>query len=165
LRRFIIIGAMAAVLVGTAAAYAATALNHYTAKITFSSSKPGTPAKPVPLNYVETLTAANVTAGKVAAPLIDIKTTIYGMVANLKPFKTCTFAKILTGPKFNTNCPKGSEVATGQVNSFLGASTLAQATAARSGSSSLRSARNAARCARARRIRIPAPSSNRARTS
>ncbi len=119
MRRKLIIGtALAAVLVGASVAYAAT-LNNYTATISFNTTKSGTKAKPLPLSYTETLTAANATSGKVAAPLILIKTTIYGAVANLKDFPTCSFAKIDTGPKFNASCPKGSEVATGQVHAIL----------------------------------------------
>jgi hypothetical protein len=125
LRRKLIIGAtVVAALVAVSVAYAAT-LNTYTAKLTFTSSKPGTAAKPVPLSYTESLSASNATSGKVAAPLIDIKTTIYGMKANLKDFPTCSAAKIETAPKYNLNCPKGSEVATGTVNSKLGGPTLA----------------------------------------
>ena len=126
MRRKLIIGtAFVAVLAVAGVAYAAT-LNNYTAKIGFSSSKPGTAAKPVPLNYTESLTAAN-TAGssKVAAPLVDIKTTIYGMKANLKAFPTCSSKQIETPPKYNGNCPKGSEVATGTVNAKIGGPTLA----------------------------------------
>lgn len=129
MRRKLIIGtALMAVLVGASVAYAAT-LNKYGAVVKFSTTKPGTAAKPVPLSYTETLTAANVTSGKVAAPLINLKTTIYGAQSNLKDFPTCSFATILKGPKFNLNCPKGSEVATGQVHSFLGGPTLAAASA------------------------------------
>ena len=126
MRRKLIIGVTFVVVLAVAGvAYAAT-LNNYTAKITFSSSKPGTPAKPVPLSYKETLTAANAAgASKVAAPLVDIKTTIYGMKANLKDFPTCSSKTIETPPKYNLNCPKNSEVATGLVNSKIGGPTLA----------------------------------------
>ena len=64
MRRKLIIGtALAAVLAVASVAYAAT-LNNYTATISFSTSKPGTKAKPLPLSYTETLTAANATSGK-----------------------------------------------------------------------------------------------------
>ena len=72
LRRKLIIGtALIAVLAVAGVAYAA-ALNNYTAKIGFSSSKPGTAAKPVPLNYAENLTAAN-TAGSTATALRSLR--------------------------------------------------------------------------------------------
>jgi hypothetical protein len=126
LRRKLIIGsAVIAALVAASVAYAAS-LNNYGAKITFSSSKPGTAAKPVPLSYNETLTASNPVAGDVAAPLVNLKTVIYGMTSNLKDFPTCSSSKIDTGPKFNLSCPKGSEVAVGQVDSFIGGPTLAK---------------------------------------
>jgi hypothetical protein len=121
--------ALIAVLVGASVAYAAS-LNSYTAVLKFSSSKPGTAAKPVPLSYTETLTAKNNTSGEEAAPLVNITTTIYGMKTNLKDFATCSYTKIYTGPKFNLNCPKGSEVATGQVGSFLTNTSLSTSVAA-----------------------------------
>jgi hypothetical protein len=124
LRKLIIISAAAvAVLAVAAVAYGAT-LNNYTANLSFTSSAAGSPSKPVPIGYTETLGAANATAGKVAAPLVDIKTTIYGLRSNLSKFKTCSFSTIDTGPKFNTACPKGSEVATGQVTAAIGPPTL-----------------------------------------
>jgi hypothetical protein len=123
-RKFIIGAALVAALAVASVAYAAT-LNTYTAKIGFSSTKPGTAAKPVPLTYTESLGAANTAAGKVAAPLVDIKTTIYGMTTNLKDFPTCSSKTILKPPKYNLNCPKNSEVATGTVNAKIGGPTLA----------------------------------------
>jgi hypothetical protein len=124
LRKLIIISTAAvAVLVGGAVAYGAT-LNNYTAKLSFTSSKPGSPSKPVSVGYTETLGASNAAAGKVAAPLVDIKTTIYGLRSNLKDFKTCSFSVIDTGPKFNAACPKGSEVGTGSVTAALGGPAL-----------------------------------------
>jgi hypothetical protein len=120
-----IIGTAVAVLVGASVAYAAS-LNTYTASLSFSG-KAGSKAKPSPLSMKYTLGASNATAGSRAAPLVDIKTTLYGVVVNTKPFPTCDSKTILTGPKFNLNCKKGSEVATGQVNSLLGSPVLTQA--------------------------------------
>jgi hypothetical protein len=128
-RKLIIGGALAAVLAVAGVAYAGAALNKYGATIAFSTSKPGTAAKPVPMTYTETLTAQNVDSSKVAAPLLNIKTTIYGMVANLKDFKVCPLATIEKLPKYNLNCPSGSEVAVGKVNSELGTATLSKTTA------------------------------------
>ena len=48
------------------------------------------------------------TAGNVAAPLVDIKTTIYGLVANAKRLPDLQTATIETAPKSDGNCPKGS---------------------------------------------------------
>lgn len=123
MRRFLIIGTAVAVLVGAAVAYAAT-LNKYTAKVTLSSNKPGTPAKPVTVGLTENLGAANATSGKVAAPLVEIKTTVYGLISNASKFPTCSSAKILTPPKYDGNCPKAAEVATGTVDAEIGGPTL-----------------------------------------
>lgn len=124
-RRIIIVGTVVAALAGAAIAYGAT-LNNYTANLKFTSSAAGSPSKPVSIGYTETLGASNATAGLVAAPLVNIKTTIYGLRSNLSKFPVCSFKTIDTGPKFNTACPKGSEVGSGQVHSFLGGTSLAQ---------------------------------------
>jgi hypothetical protein len=128
-RKLIIGGALAALLALGGVAYAATALNKYSAALKFSSSKPGSSAKPAALGYTETLMASNLTSSKVAAPLVNIKTTIYGMKANLKDFKTCSEKTIETGPKYNLNCPSGSEVASGFVNAELGGPSLSKSAA------------------------------------
>ena len=47
-----------------------------------------------------------------AAPLTDIKTTIYGVKANYKGFPTCSAARS-PPPKSDTGCPKGALVASG----------------------------------------------------
>jgi hypothetical protein len=123
LRRFLIIGTAVAVLAGAAVAYAAT-LNKYTASVSVTPTAAGTPAKPVSVGFTEKLGAANATSGKVAAVLVNIKTTIYGLITNASKFPTCSSAKILTPPKYDGNCPKGSEVATGAVNAEIGGPTL-----------------------------------------
>lgn len=128
MRKVIIIGTAIAALAGAAIAYGAT-LNNYTASLKFTSKAAGSSTKPVSIGYTETLGASNATAGMVAAPLVNIKTTIYGLRSNLKDFKTCSAAVIEKGPKFNAACPKGSEVSTGSVKSFLGPPTLSQSTA------------------------------------
>jgi hypothetical protein len=121
-RKIIIATALLGLVVGVSAAYAAT-LNTYKATVTFTSSKPGTAAKPVEIGYTETLAAENAVSSKIAAPLVNIKTTIYGLVSNLKDFKTCSEA-VFTKPPYNAACPKGSEVGSGTVNSFLGNPSL-----------------------------------------
>jgi hypothetical protein len=128
LRRFLIIGTAIAVLAGAAVAYAA-ALNKYTASVSVSPTAAGSKAKPVSVGFTEKLGASNLTAGKVAAVLVNIKTTIYGLTTNASKFPTCSSAKILTPPKYDGNCPKGAEIATGSVHALLGTPTLAQSTA------------------------------------
>jgi hypothetical protein len=124
LKRIIIIGTVISALAGAAIAYGA-ALNNYTANIKFTTSKAGSKSKPVPIGWSETLGASNATAGKVAAPLVNIKTTIYGLKSNLKYFKTCSSKVIDAQPKFNKACPKGSLVASGHVTAAIGGPTLA----------------------------------------
>jgi hypothetical protein len=123
LRRKIIIAAtLVGLLVGVSVAYAAT-LNNYKANLSFTSSKPGSPSKPVAIGYTESLQAANTDSSKIAAPLVNIKTTIYGLVSNLKDFPVCPHSDF-TKPPYNQSCPKGSEVGSGVVNSFLGNPSL-----------------------------------------
>ncbi len=121
-RKIIIATAMLGLVVGVSVAYAAT-LNTYKASISLTSSKPGSAKKPVEIGYTETLNAANSDSAKIAAPLVNIKTTIYGLVSNLKDFKVCPESAFTKAP-YNASCPKGSEVASGTVNSFLGNPSL-----------------------------------------
>jgi hypothetical protein len=126
LRRIIILGtAVTAVLVAAsvAVAVAATGTNSYTAGFGFKPSKAGSKHKPVPVGFTETLTASNNTPGDRAAPLTDIKTSIYGLVSNAKHFPTCDGTQISL-QKTDSFCPKGALVATGPVNSKLGDNTL-----------------------------------------
>ena len=120
MRRIIIIGTALAVLAGASAAFAAGALNSYTAAFSFSPTKAGSPSSPVPVGFSQSLGASSTTPGNRAAPLVDIKTTIYGLTSNAKDFPTCKATTIDTGPNFGKACPKGSLVASGPVTSLLG---------------------------------------------
>lgn len=121
MKKLIAVGVTLAVLVGAAAAYAA--FNNYAgSNIKFSSTKPGSKAKPVAMGEVETL-KANAPAGDRAAPLVDIKTVIYGVRFNGKLFPKCSDSTIANSPNFDGACPKGSEIGTGPVDALLGAST------------------------------------------
>jgi len=118
LRRIIIIGTALAMLVGAAAAYAA--YNSYSASLTFSPSKAGSAQAPSPLK-MEELLQAKAPSGQRAAPLTDIKTKLYGVIANGKAFPTCTDSQIEANKtKYDAACPKGSMVAEGPVNALLG---------------------------------------------
>jgi hypothetical protein len=127
LRRIIILGTAVTVLlaVSVAVAVAATSAstNTYTAGFSFKPNKAGSKHKPVPVSFVETLGAANATAGDRAAPLTDIKTSVYGMVSNAKHFPTCNGLQ-MTARQSDSFCPKGALVATGPVNSLLGGTDL-----------------------------------------
>jgi hypothetical protein len=119
LRRLIIIGTAAAVLVGAAAAYAA--FNNYAGSgVSFSPSGAGTPASPKNVNMTEVL-KANAPSGQRAAPLTNIKLVIYGLKTNGGKFPTCTDSQITANPaKYEQACPKGSQIAQGPVHSLLG---------------------------------------------
>jgi len=106
LRRILIIGTALAVLGAAATALAASEFNTYTAKVSFSPNAAGTPAKPSPMGMTETLTADG-TKGNRAAPLVDLRSTVYGMVVDTKDFPTCSFSKIQTA-KNDTGCPTGA---------------------------------------------------------
>lgn len=120
MRRIIIIGTAVAVLVGAATAYAA--LNTYTANIKVTGGV-GSPSSPAPVAYSETLGAANATVGSRAAPLTDIKTSVYGLIGNPGAFPTCNGNKI-SDQKTDSFCPPKALVATGPVNSLLGGTNL-----------------------------------------
>jgi hypothetical protein len=129
MRRITIIGTALAVLVVAGSAFAATALNSYSAKLSFSPSKAGSAKSPSPLGLQQNLGAASTTPGNRAAGLTDIKTTIYGVVSNAKYFPTCSAAKIVANQlKWDKACPSKSLVASGPVLARLGPSnTLAGA--------------------------------------
>jgi hypothetical protein len=124
MRRKVMIATAVTMLVAASAAYAA--LNNYGASLSFSPSKAGSASHPSALGYTMNLSAANTVAGNRAAPLVDIKTTIYGLVANGKPFATCSDKTIIKPPKYDAACPGGSLVATGPVLAKLGGPDLTQ---------------------------------------
>jgi len=111
------IGTAVAVLGTAAAAYAATNFNNYSGSgLAFSGSKSA-------LAMVESL-KAGAPAGDRAAPLTDIKVKIQGVKLDVGKLPVCTDSKILSNKTSPTGgCPKGSQIATGTVNSLLGPST------------------------------------------
>ncbi len=112
------IGTALAVLVGATGAYAA--YNTYAGTTTKVSKGVGTPKKPVGLSMVQTLNAS-APSGERAAPLTNIKTTLYGVKLDAGKLPVCTDAKILQNKISPTGaCPKGSLIATGSVQARLG---------------------------------------------
>ena len=97
-----------------AAAFAAA--NTYHASIWFSPGKAAAPKKPVPNGMVQNLSARPVAPNKRAAPLTDIKTTIYGLkstvtkkdpeVHDVQPMapRTTPPAKALVAAAASTHC-------------------------------------------------------------
>jgi hypothetical protein len=119
LRRLVVIATALAVLVGAAAAYAATSgINTYTATVKASPNKAGSAKAPSAIGFTETYTA-NGTGGSRTAPLTDIKTTLYGVVSNGKNFPTCSLTKI-ENAKSDAGCPKGALIASGSITATLG---------------------------------------------
>jgi hypothetical protein len=112
----VLIAAALGCLVAAGAAYAA--INTYTAKLTFTTKKAGTNAKPIPAGYTENLTATG-TNGNRTGVLQDITTKIYGLREDGKDFPTCTINKIKTAHT-DAKCPKGAEVASGFITATIG---------------------------------------------
>jgi hypothetical protein len=119
MRRITIIGTAIAVLVVAGSAFAATALNTYTASHAVSPGKAGSTKSPVPVSVTDSYVANNATAGLRTAPLIDIKTKIYGLVSNGKNFPTCSLTKI-SALSSDKTCPKGALVASGGLYALIG---------------------------------------------
>lgn len=128
------LGAITAVvcLIAAGAAYAAGPVtggpNTYTGNMSVVGSA-GSTAKPAPAAWTENYGMGSTTAGNVGAPLVSIKTTIYGLKApNAKYFPTCTANKINqnngNGGKWNGVCPKASLVGTGTVTAALTSPTV-----------------------------------------
>jgi hypothetical protein len=114
-------------LFAAGAAYAAGPItgapNSYTGAFAVTGAA-GSSHRPAPVALTETLGMSNTNASDVGAPLVDIKTTTYGVKApNGGRFPTCTVAKISANNgnngKWNAVCPKGSLVATGSVKAAL----------------------------------------------
>jgi hypothetical protein len=122
LRRKVTIITALCMLVGATAAYAA--INTYGGTTMSFSKGVGSKSKPVAVSFKQSLQAKNTDASKAAAVLIDIKTKIYGLVANGKPFPTCSNTK-MESLKSDSFCPAKSKFATGTVNALLGDPTLA----------------------------------------
>jgi hypothetical protein len=123
LKRIVITCTALAVLVGGAAALAAASYNSYKGtSFSFSPKKAGSAQSPSPLGFEEILNASG-PGGTRAAPLTDIKTWYYGLVAGPNKFATCSDAKIISA-KNDTVCPPKALVASGQVNSLLGPADL-----------------------------------------
>ncbi len=123
MRRTIIIGTAIAVLVGASAAFAS--FNTYGGtSYTFSPNKAGSARSPSPLGFTQILHASG-TSGNHAAPLVDLKTTFYGIRSNGKNFPTCSASKI-AHLKSDSFCPSKALVAQGTVSSLLVASSTPQ---------------------------------------
>src|SRR3982074_1298254 len=95
LRRIIIIGTALAVLGATGAALAASNFNTYSGSNLAIDKGAGSKSKPVPLGEKVTLKAGAVAAGNRAAPLKNIKFTIYGVKLDQGKLPVCTDALIL----------------------------------------------------------------------
>jgi hypothetical protein len=115
---------LAAAGTASAAGPITAAPNTYTGNFSVAGGAAGTVAKPKAVSMVETLGMGSSTAGNVGAPLVEIKTTTYGVSAPYaKYFPKCTASQINgqggSTQKWNAVCPKGSLVATGTVNAAL----------------------------------------------
>lgn len=125
MRRLAILGTAVAFLVAAAAAIAAgTFFNTYKgSKITLAPKVAGSKAHPAPVGMTEVLKAGSTTSGDRAAPLKNIKTTIYGVVSNGGKLPVCTDKMIESAGAaggFDKACPKGSLIGQGPVSSLLG---------------------------------------------
>jgi hypothetical protein len=127
MRRKILATTAALCLLAAGAAYASGPVtggpNSYTGGFAVAGGV-GSAARPVAAALSETLGMSSTTSSNVGAPLVNIKTTTYGVKApNGKYFPTCSTAKISANNgnngKWNAVCPKGSLVATGSVKAAL----------------------------------------------
>jgi len=121
LRRIVVVATALAVLIAAASAFAASGLNSYTAKLSFSPNKAGSGKAPSSLAYTQKY-VANGTSGNRTAPLSDIKVKMYGLAVDGKDFPTCSVGKIAAAGS-DSGCPKGALVATGAITATLGSET------------------------------------------
>ena len=127
MRRKILATTAALCLLAAGAAYASGPVtggpNSYTGDFAVAGGV-GSAARPVAAALSETLGMSSTNSSNVGAPLVDIKTTTYGVKApNSKYFPTCSTTKISANNgnngKWNAVCPKGSLVASGSVTAAL----------------------------------------------
>jgi hypothetical protein len=114
------VGAALAVLVCATAAYAA--FDNWSGSSVSFTRGVGTKKAPVAVGHTEHW-RATAPPGDRPAPLVDVKATYYGVVADGKDFPKCTDAKIeanATNGKYDAACPKGSMVAHGSTQALLG---------------------------------------------
>jgi hypothetical protein len=126
LRRLVIIGTALAALVGASAAYAAFFNTYKGTKIVIAPKVAGSSAHPIAIGQTQVLKAGSTTSGDRAAPLTDVKTTIYGVKTNGGKVPVCTDKMIESAGAakgFDKACPKGSLIAQGPVQALLGSGT------------------------------------------
>jgi hypothetical protein len=117
--RRIVISVTAVVVLAAAATAIAAGFNTYTATMSFSPGKAGSASKPVPTSVKENLTATG-TNGNRAAPLTDLKSTVFGLKFDPAAVKAkCSFATVSASSN-DAKCPKGALVATADVHALLG---------------------------------------------
>lgn len=127
MRRLVTIGTALTVLIAAGGAYAATHFNSYAGSGLAISKGAGSKTKPAGLSMVEKLRAAG-QSGQRAAPLVNIKITIYGVKLDVGKLPTCSDAKIdsnKTNP--NGGCSAASKISAGTVSSLLGSPDPTQA--------------------------------------
>ncbi|MGE5617507.1 MAG: hypothetical protein ACM3UX_01070 [Candidatus Woesearchaeota archaeon] len=123
MRRLAIVGTAVAFLVGAAAAYATFYNSYNGSKLHFAPKVAGSKAHPAPVGLTEVLKAGSTSSGDRAAPLKDVKITVYGVVSNGGKLPVCTDKMIESAGAaggFDKACPKGSLIAQGPVSSLLG---------------------------------------------
>jgi hypothetical protein len=123
LRRLVIIGTVLTALIGATAAYAAFSNTYKGSKVNLAPKVTGSKAHPISVGETEVLQAANTTNGDRAAPLIDIKTTIYGVKTNGAKTPKCTDQMIEAAGAakgYDKACPPGSMIGSGPVHALLG---------------------------------------------
>ncbi len=119
MRRIILIAtALGALAVAGVAVAATTAINTYTHTLRFTTKAAGTRSKPVPIGFTQNITAKG-TNGNRTAVLVDLRTRVYGVMANTKGFPTCSATEIANA-KTDAKCPKGALVASGYITAVLG---------------------------------------------
>lgn len=131
MRRIVLVGTALSMLIGASVAYAAFFNNYQGTKLIFAPKVAGSKAHPAGIGETDILTASAPTGDR-AAPLTDIKTTIYGVITNGGKLPKCTGQMIEAAGSargYDKACPKGSLIASGPVHSELGPGNNPQASA------------------------------------
>ncbi len=113
------IGIVTALAMLIAASSALAAIDTYAGGYGFHG-KPGSMARPAPLNFTQHFKIKSAQPGSLTGILTHVKTEISGVKVNAAGFKKCTAAQINKSAKYDKVCAKGALVASGSIKAQLG---------------------------------------------
>ena len=78
----------------------------------------------MPTGFTQILNVQSAVTGLRAAPLTDMKLTMYGLKVDTKDFPSCSAATIGSPPSYDSACNPKAEIASGSIRALIGADSL-----------------------------------------